>query len=113
MQPATAAVYTPLIDMTPADPDTMLTAMVEAQHLTDQPSQTYTIFTSDLQLYRVVVDITWVYPDMLCSFIPRLGGMHLMMSYIGSVGVLMSSSGHFEALPRCFLAKNSLRTTER
>ena len=30
----TKAVYTPLIDMVPSDPDTMMTAMVEAQRLT-------------------------------------------------------------------------------
>ncbi len=30
-QPPTRAIYTPLIDMDPADPDTMLTAMVEAK----------------------------------------------------------------------------------
>ena len=29
-QPATRAIYAPLIDMTPADPDTMMTAMVQA-----------------------------------------------------------------------------------
>ena len=102
LQPATTAVYTPLIDMTPADPDTMMTAMVEAQHLTAETGQAYTIFTSDLQLYRVMVDITWVYPDMFSLFIPRLGGMHLMMSYIGSVGALMSSSGLEEILSSSF-----------
>lgn len=31
VKPATKAMYTPLIDMTPSDPSTMLTAMVEAQ----------------------------------------------------------------------------------
>ena len=30
VKPATKAVYTPLIDMKPSDPDTTLTAMVEA-----------------------------------------------------------------------------------
>ena len=29
-RPATTAMYTPLIDMVPADPDTMMTAMREA-----------------------------------------------------------------------------------
>jgi len=34
-RPATTAVHTPLIDMTPSDPDTILSAMVEAQRLTN------------------------------------------------------------------------------
>ena len=32
---ATEAVYLPLLDMTPAEPDTMLTAMMESQRLTN------------------------------------------------------------------------------
>ena len=39
--PGTKAVYTPLIDMTPSDPTTMLTAMVEAQALTKETRQVY------------------------------------------------------------------------
>ena len=46
-QPATRAIYTPLIDMTPADPDTMMTAMVQAQKLTKECGQEITIFTNE------------------------------------------------------------------
>ena len=56
-QPATRAIYTPLIDMDPADPDTMLTAMTEAEQLTNQCGQDETIFTNDQQLYKVAVQI--------------------------------------------------------
>ena len=50
-QPATRVIYTPLIDMNPADPDTMMTAMVEAQKLTQQCGQQVNVFTNDQQLY--------------------------------------------------------------
>ena len=60
VQAATKAVYTPLIDMTPSDPDTMMTAMMEATRLTNDTGQSFTIFTADQQLYRVTVYITWV-----------------------------------------------------
>ena len=80
----------PLLDMTPAEPDTMLTAMVEAQRLTNMTGQAYTIFTNDQQLYRVVVNITWVYPDRFQNFIPQLGGMHTLMNFAGAVGILMT-----------------------
>ena len=85
-QPATRAIYTPLIDMTPADPDTMMTAMVQAQKLTKECGQEITIFTNDQQLYKVAVNVTWVYRERFSLLIPRLGGMHLLMSFIGSVG---------------------------
>ena len=85
-QPATRAIYTPLIDMTPADSDTMMTAMVQAQKLTKECGQEITIFTNDQQLYKVAVFVTWVYQERFSLLIPRLGGMHLLMSFIGSVG---------------------------
>ena len=95
VKPGTKAIYTPLIDMVPADPDTMMTAMVEAKRLTEETGQSFTIFTADQQLYRVVVDITWVYPDLFHDFIPRLGGMHFLMSFtpcrVGSVGSVSAS----------------------
>ena len=36
VKPATTAIYTPLIDMTPSDPDTITSAMIEAQRLSHQ-----------------------------------------------------------------------------
>ena len=35
-------------------------------------------------------------------FIPRLGGMHLLMSFVGSVGTLMAGSGLEEVLKSAF-----------
>ena len=43
-QPKTKAIYLPLIDMKPSDPDTMLTAMVRVQELTSQTGQTFSLF---------------------------------------------------------------------
>ena len=85
-QPATRAICTPLIDMTPADPDTVMTAMVQTQKLTKECGQEITIFTNDQQLYKVAVNVTWVYRERFSLLIPRLGGMHLLLSFIGSVG---------------------------
>lgn len=79
--------------MAPADPTTMLTAMVEAQELTNAIGQSYTIFTNDQQLYRIAVNISWVYSELLLNFIPRLGGMHTLMSFIGAIGTLMADTG--------------------
>lgn len=97
IKPATKAIYTPLIDMKPSDPDTVMTAMVESQRLTQQCNQLVTLFTVDQQLYRVAVDVLWAYPQKFKNIIPRLGGMHMLMSFIGTVGTLMANSG-LEAL---------------
>ena len=92
VQAATKAVYTPLIDMTPSDPDTMMTDMMEATRLSNDTGQSFTISTADQQLCRVIVDITWVYPDLFTQLIPRLGGMHLLMSFVGSIGTRMANA---------------------
>jgi len=102
IKPHTRAIYRPLIDMSPADPDTMLTAMVNAQEVTNSCGQEVTIFTNDQQLYKVTVGIKWAYPDRFLHFIPRLGGMHFLMSFIGSVGTLMANTGIEEILKAAF-----------
>ena len=102
VKPATKAIYTPLIDMKPSDPDTIMTAMVESQRMTQGSNQLETLFTVDQQLYRVTVDVLWAYPKQFQNFTPRLGGMHLLMSFIGAVGSLMSNSGLEELMNTAF-----------
>lgn len=75
-RPATRAVYRPLVNLTPSDPTTTMTAMVEAKHLVSQTGQAYAVFTADQQLYRVMINIIWAYPEMFDNFIPRLHGRY-------------------------------------
>ena len=90
--------YTPLIDMTPSDPTTMKSAMLEAKRLTKKAGLATTLFTADLQLYHVDLNVEWAYPGLYGEdIIIRLGGMHFLMCYIGAVGILMAGSG-LEAL---------------
>ena len=84
----------PLIDMVPHDPDTIMTAMVEVQRPTKQSGQTITVFANDQQLYRVAVNVVWVYPTLFSEFIPRLGGMHMLM--------LMANSGLEDIMKEAF-----------
>ena len=58
----TTVLYTQFLDMTPAEPDTMKTAMVHAQHITTLTDQEWAVFTCDQQLYKVVVNIFWHEP---------------------------------------------------
>ena len=95
-------VYTPFLDMIPAEPDTMNYAMVEAQRLTLLTGQEWIIFTNDQQLYQVTVNVTWVDYNMFSKFVPRLGGMHMMMSFVGDVGALMRGSGLEDILKSTF-----------
>ena len=70
-KPKTKDVYLPLVDMPPAEPTIILT---------NAAGQYYTIVINDQQLYRVAVNITWVYNDLLVTLIPRLGRMHTLIN---------------------------------
>ena len=98
----TLTVYTPLIDQKPSDHTTIFTAMVETRRITNETGQKHTILTCDQQLYKIMVDILWVYPDEFPNFIPRLGGMHLLMSFVGCIGTLMTNTGLEEILDKSF-----------
>ena len=63
--------------------------MVKAQRTCQKIGQEYAIFTCDQQLYRVALQVKWDNPDVLNIVYIRLGGMHLLMSYVASVGTLM------------------------
>jgi len=94
--------YLPLIDMTPSDPDTIMTAMSKAKSLTEKYRQDFTVFTGDLQLYRVAVNIVWAYPEQFDDVVLRLGGMHTLMSFVGCVGTLMTKDGLYEIMDSTF-----------
>ena len=102
IKPKTRVAYMPLIDMPPAHHDTIITAMTNAQSLSVAAGQQFTIMTADLQLYKIMTDVLWVYPDRFQEFYPRLGGMHLFMSFIGCCGTLMAGSGLSEVLSVAF-----------
>ena len=94
--------FQPLIDEPPTDPSTMLTAMEDAERITNDAGQECTVFTVDQQLYAVVLDIIWSNPERWVNFVPRLGGMHWLTSFIGACGSLMKGSGLNQWLSSAF-----------
>ena len=101
-KPKTKALYLPLIDMKPSDPDTMLTAMLRVHELTLGMGQNFSILTCDQQLYRVAVHVQWEQPNMFKDMYLRLGGMHALMSFVGAIGSLMTDSGLSDILSEVF-----------
>ena len=95
-------IFTPLLDRTPSDPPTVLTAMIKAEKIINQAGKNITIFTADQKLYRVGLEVMWTEPNRFQNFIPRIGGMHWIISFVGSIGVLMKNSGLLPWLKRPF-----------
>ena len=83
----------PLIDLLPTDPSSaILTFMLEAKRKTESTGLAVTVFPAGQKLYRVVVNITWVYPPLLERFIARLRGTHTLMSFVGCIGFVMANT---------------------
>ena len=100
--PETKILYQPYIDEPPTDPSTILTAMEDAEKIANDAGQKYTVFTADQQLYAIVLNIISCNPERWESFIPRLGGMHWLMSFIVACGSLMKGSGLHQYLSSAF-----------
>ena len=112
-EPKTKTAYLPLIDLVPSHPDTIMTSMVEAQKITHNADQKYVLLTCDLQLYKVALNVKWAYPERFSDVIPRLGGMHFLMSFIGCIGTLMENSGVEEVLSEVFGGVSKMLTGKK
>ncbi len=90
--------------MPPAEYDTMLTSMLQMKRLSEGTGQPFTICTFDQQLYRYAVEIQWTLPEVFptSSFVVKLGGMHMLMSFIGAVGNLMAETGLSDIMSSAF-----------
>jgi hypothetical protein len=63
-----------------------MTAMMRAQQLTYDTGQNVVVLTFEQQLYRVALEVSWVYPDRFRNMVLRLGGMLTLMRFVGSYG---------------------------
>ena len=109
LKPATHTTHYPLINMNPAEPDTVISTMHLVKSVTEKAGQEYTVFTNDQQLFKIAIQITWWQPDFWKDFYPILGGMHMLMSFIGctlmaNTGLVLKSS--FGGVDKMLLGKN-------
>ena len=70
-----------MIDLPPADPSTMLTALVKAQKISLDVGQRYVLFTCDQQLYRIALQVMWDNPGKFDNVLLRLSGMRLLIEF--------------------------------
>ena len=101
-QPKTKAVYLRLIDMIQSHPDTMMTSVAFAQVYTRNIGHQCVVFTCDLQLYKVTLEVQWTYPERFSNVILRLGGMHSLMISIVSIGTLIADTGLSDIMSSVF-----------
>lgn len=85
----------PFIDAPPSDYDTIYTALLFAVDQCTIANQEACIVTFDLPLYMKAHDIIHSADlnDPVKNLIVRLGGFHLLMSFLESIGYIMGGSG--------------------
>ena len=69
MSPPATATYIPLINMNPADPNTILTSRYKVRELTEEAGQKYPLFTNDQRLYCITQQVTWWKPEEWKNFV--------------------------------------------
>ena len=89
----TISVFGPLLDSPPVHPDTVLSTMAYLDTSLKQLGMSQSHITFDMQLYVVACLIKWSDPKRWSSVILRPGMMPTLMSFIGSIGKLMKSTG--------------------
>lgn len=96
----TKIVPLPFINAPPSNYNTVFTALTYAADLCEKVNQHSVIVTFDQPLYWKAREIVASAPadSRISKCIVRLGGFHLLMSYIGCIGYLMGGSGLKELL---------------
>lgn len=98
----TISVFGPLLDSPPAHPDTVLSTMAYLDTSLRQLGMSHSHITFDMQLYVIACLIKWSDPQRWSSVVLKPGMMHTLMSFIGSIGELMNSTGVEELIGASF-----------
>ena len=103
----------PFINAPASNYSTIYTTLLEAVKRSKLCGQNHTIITFDQPLYYKAKDIIAACKDETFSnvFI-RLGGFHLLLSFLGSVGFLMKGSGLQDLLSEVYAMKSTEKILE-
>ena len=85
-------VIPPFINQDPTNPSTIYSALCFAQRLSGKHMLGICPVTFDQPLFLKALEIVIASPDLTKVCI-RLGGFHLLMSYMGSIGYVIAGSG--------------------
>ena len=86
--------YLPFIHASPSDFSTIFTALLALTKIADQLGQSHIMITADMSIYMKAQEIIWNNPNELRNRVTMcLGGMHLTMAYIASIGYLLGDGG--------------------
>ena len=85
--------FSPLIDVPPSHPDTILTTLAYMQRSLIDMRMKCIHFSIDMQLFAVMKQVCWYQPMQFKNVMVDPGGMHVLQSFVGCIAKLMKSSG--------------------
>ena len=91
--PVSMISFNPILMATPTDFSTIYTSLLQAKETAAELGFENTVVFFDMGLLTRALEIVWARPDELKGVIPLAGGMHLLMSYIASIGYLFGDAG--------------------
>jgi len=89
----TISVFVPLLHSAPDHPDTVLHTITYLDISLKQLGMSSSHITFDMELYKIACQTKWGDPQRWASVLLSHGMMHTLMSFIGSIGELMNSTG--------------------
>ena len=99
----------PFVNLAPTNPSTIYTCLLNAAEEGEKHGQSMVMVTFDQPLYSKACEMVLAAgpSSPLSRVIVRLGGFHLLMSFLGAIGTIMAGSG-LEELWDTVYAKNSV-----
>ena len=99
----------PFANLDPGNPSTIYTSLLFAAEHSKKYNQSNCIVTFDQPLYAKAMDIVMGADkkNPVASVVVRLGGFHLLMSFMGAIGTIMSGSG-IEAVWETIYSSNTV-----
>ncbi|CAG9760430.1 unnamed protein product [Ceutorhynchus assimilis] len=86
--------YLPFLNNPATEYDTIYTSMIRLLQLAKELDQNHIVITADLAIYSKAREILWNDPPELKGSVTlMLGGMHLNMAYIASIGYIFGDGG--------------------
>jgi hypothetical protein len=83
----------PIIQAPVDEMDTLNTVVKKCMHVAIVLEQQYTIITVDQALYCKLVELKWAIPEYREKLVVQLGGLHISMCFLKTIGDRMKGSG--------------------
>lgn len=89
--------YMPILQAPAHEMDTLNTVVKKCMHVSSVLGQQYTVITVDQALYCKLVELKWANPEYQEKLVVQLGGLHISMCFLKTIGKHMNGSGLAEA----------------